>query len=86
MNIQWGPIRDRIVEGRTDDVRSWLILNRELKVMGIYIKIKEVSKFLPNDEWEETLEGAKLRAEIEIERYFKAEEIAKLNKKGEYKI
>jgi hypothetical protein len=54
--------------------------------MGIYIKIKEVSKFLPNDEWEETLEGAKLRAEIEIERYFKAEEIAKLNKKGEYKI
>lgn len=79
--MNWGPIRDRIVEGRAEGVRCWLLLNRELKVMGIYIKIKEVSKFLPDDEWEETLEGAKLRAEIEVERFFFADKLAKSNKK-----
>jgi hypothetical protein len=36
---------------------------------------------MPDDSFEETLEGAKLRAEIEIERFNKAEEIAKLRKK-----
>jgi hypothetical protein len=50
--------------------------------MGIYIKIEEVSKFLPEDEWEETLEGAKFRAEFEVERYFTADRIAKLNSKN----
>jgi hypothetical protein len=84
--MKWGPIRDRIVEGKSDSARCWIKLDKELKVISIYIKILEVSKFFPADEYEETLEGAKLRAEIEVERYFKAEEIAKLNKKGEYKI
>jgi hypothetical protein len=50
--------------------------------MGIYIKIEEVSKFVPEDEWEETLEGAKFRAEFEVERYFTADRIAKLNRKN----
>jgi hypothetical protein len=40
--------------------------------MSIYLKIKEVSKFLPEDESELTQDGAKLRAEIELERYFAA--------------
>ena len=56
-------------------------MNREEKVMGIYVKIDEVSKFVPADPFEETLEGAKLRAEIEIERYHLSDKIAKLNKK-----
>jgi hypothetical protein len=79
--MQWGPVRDRIVEGQQEKIRCWILMNRELKVMSIYIKIDEVSKFLPDDEFEETLEGAKLRAEIEVERYFMADSIAKLNRK-----
>jgi len=76
--MKWGSIKDRIVEGQREGVRCWLLMNRELKVMGIYLKIKEVSKFIPEDEWEETLEGAKLRAEIEVERYFAAAQQIKL--------
>jgi hypothetical protein len=81
-SMQWGPIRDRLVEGRHEGVRCWLLMNRESRVMGIYIKIEEVSKFVPEDEWEETLEGAKFRAEFEVERYFTADRIAKLNSKN----
>ena len=80
--MQWGSLKDRVVEGKQEDVRCWLVTDRELKVTGIYIKIEEVSKFLPEDEWEETLEGAKFRAEFEVERYFTADRIAKLNSKN----
>lgn len=80
-SMQWGPIRDRLVEGRHEGVRCWLVTDRELKVTGIYIKIEEVSKFVPEDEWEETLEGAKFRAEFEVERYLFAQKLAKSNKK-----
>jgi hypothetical protein len=79
--MNWGQIRDRIVEGRWDTTRCWILLNREERVVSIYVKIDEVSKFLPADEFEETLDGAKLRAEIEIERFFEADRIAKLNLK-----
>ena len=79
--MNWGSIRDRIVEGKSDGARCWIKLDKELKVISIYVKIVEVSKFLPADEYEETLEGAKLRAEIEVERYSIADMIAKLNRK-----
>ena len=79
--MNWGQIRDRIVEGRWDTTRCWILLDREERVVSIYVKIDEVSKFLPADEFEETLDGAKLRAEIEIERFFEADQIAKLNLK-----
>lgn len=79
--MEWGALRDRIVEGRDGTTRCWLILNPKEKVMGIYLKITEVSKFIPDDEFEETLEGAKLRAEIELERFNKADQIAKLRVK-----
>ena len=79
--MNWGTIRDRIVEGRWGTTRCWILLNREERVLSIYIKIDEVSKFLPADEVEETLDGAKLRAEIEIERFFEADRLAKLNLK-----
>jgi len=79
--MNWGQIRDRIVEGRWDTTRCWILLDREERVLSIYVKIDEVSKFLPADEFEETLDGAKLRAEIEIERFFEADRIAKLNLK-----
>jgi len=79
--MNWGQIRDRIVEGRWDTTRCWILLDREERVLSIYVKIDEVSKFLPADEFEETLDGAKLRAEIEIERFFGADRIAKLNLK-----
>ncbi len=80
--MQWGEPKDRLVEGRLEGVRCWLLMNRESKVMGIYVKIQEVSKFLPADPFEETLDGAKLRAEIEVERYYTADRIAKLNNKS----
>ena len=80
--MNWGPIRDRLVEGRREGVRCWLLMNHESKVMSIYVKIQEVSKFLPADLFEETLDGAKLRAEIEVERYYTADRIAKLNNKS----
>jgi hypothetical protein len=67
--MQWGEVKDRIVEGRRGKTRCWILMNPKGKVHAIYIKIDEVSKFLPEDEYEETLEGAKLRAEIELERY-----------------
>ena len=74
--MEWGPIRDRIVEGRSSNIRCWILLNPAEKVLGIYLKIVEVSKFLPADQFEETLDGAKLRAEIELERYYAAQKIA----------
>lgn len=67
--MNWGPVRDRIVEGQGEGARCWLLMNKKERVHAIYIKINEVSKFLPKDEWEETLDGAKLRAEIELERF-----------------
>jgi hypothetical protein len=79
--MKWGPVRDRICEGQLDTIRCWLLLNRQEKVTGIYIRIESVSKFIPATEFEETLEGAKFRAEFEIERYKEVEEIAKLRKK-----
>lgn len=81
--MNWGPVRDRIVEAKDEVSRSWIKLDKEGKVVSLYIKTQpeSISKFFPADEFEETLDGAKLRAEIEIERYFKAEEIAKLNRK-----
>ena len=84
--MKWGSIRDGVVEGKSEDAKCWIRLARDGRVTGIYVKLVEVSKFVPADPSEETLDGAKLRAEIEIERYNKAIEIAKLNKKGEYKI
>lgn len=80
--MRWGQVKDRIVEGQQGKVRCWLLMNREEKVHSIYIRIDEVSKFLPEDEWEETLEGAKFRAELELERF----ESAKPKKKLEYNI
>jgi hypothetical protein len=71
--MQWGEVRDRIVEGRDGKTRCWLLMTRLGRVHAIYIKIDEVSKFLPEDEYEETLEGAKLKAEIELERFQRAQ-------------
>jgi hypothetical protein len=81
--MNWGPIRDRIVEAKDERARCWIKLDKEEKVISLYVKTcpESISKFFPADEFEETLDGAKLRAEIEVERYYQAEEIAKLNKK-----
>ena len=73
--MEWGPLRDRIVEGKAGPDKVWLLLNHKEKVLGIYLKITEVSKFLPADQFEETLDGAKLRAEIELERFYAAQKI-----------
>lgn len=83
--MKWGSIRDRIVEGNDGSTRCWILINREKKVLSIYVKINEVSKFLPVDEFEETLDGAKLRAEIEVERFFEAQKVADLRKLKEQK-
>lgn len=74
--MQWGSVRDRIVEGRDGDTRSWILMNHQAKVMGIYLRIDEVSKFVPNEPWEETLEGAKFRAELELDRYKTAQKLS----------
>jgi hypothetical protein len=79
--MQWGEVKDRIVEGRRGKTRCWLLLNPKGKVHSIYIKIDEVSKFLPEDEYEETLEGAKLKAEIELERFQRAQQKPKPSNK-----
>jgi len=59
-------------------------MDEEGKVVSIYVKVTpdSISKFFPMDEWEETLEGAKLRAEIEVERYYTSIELAKTNRKN----
>ena len=81
--MNWGPVRDRIVEAKDERSRCWIKLDKEGKVVSIYVKTRpeSISKFFPDDEFEETLDGAKLRAEIEVERYFMADSIAKLNRK-----
>jgi hypothetical protein len=82
-DMNWGPIKDRVVEAKNERARCWIKLDREGKVVSLYVKTmpESISKFFPDDEFEETLDGAKLRAEIEVERYYMAEEIAKLNSK-----
>jgi hypothetical protein len=81
--MNWGPVRDRIAEAKDERSRCWIKLDKEGKVLSLYVKTQpdSISKFFPDDEFEETLDGAKLRAEIEVERYYQAEEIAKLNRK-----
>lgn len=81
--MNWGPVRDRVVEAKNERSRCWIKLDKEGKVVSLYVRTRpeSISKFFPDDEFEETLDGAKLRAEIEVERYYQAEEIAKLNKK-----
>lgn len=81
--MNWGPVRDRIVEAKDERSRCWIKLDTEGKVVSLYVKTQpdSISKFFPDDEFEETLDGAKLRAEIEVERYSMADEIAKLNRK-----
>jgi hypothetical protein len=81
--MQWGSIRDRIVEAKDERSRCWIKLDIEGKVISIYVKTtpESISKFFPDDEWEETLEGAKFRAEFEIERFFYATQLAKLQTK-----
>ena len=81
--MNWGPVRDRVVEAKNERSRCWIKLDNEGKVVSLYVRTRpeSISKFFPDDEFEETLDGAKLRAEIEVERYYQAEEIAKLNKK-----
>jgi hypothetical protein len=82
--MNWGPVRDRVAEAKDERARCWIKLDKEGKVVSLYIKTcpDSISKFFPDDEFEETLDGAKLRAEIEVERYYQAEEIAKLNRKS----
>ena len=81
--MNWGPVRDLVVEAKDERSRCWIKLDMDGKVVSLYVKTRpeSISKFFPDDEFEETLDGAKLRAEIEVERYFMAEEIAKLNSK-----
>lgn len=82
--MQWGPIRDRIVESKSSESRCWIKLDHESKVIAIYVKVTpdSISKFFPDDEFEETLDGAKLRAEIEVERYYTAVKTAELKSKS----
>ena len=80
--MEWGLVRDRIVEGRAGQDKVWLLLNHKEKVLGIYLKITEVSKFVPADQFEETLDGAKLRAEIELERFYTAQKIGLIKTQG----
>lgn len=82
--MQWGPIRDRIVESRSQEARCWIKLDHEGKVISIYVKVTSdsISKFFPADSFEETLDGAKLRAEIEVERYYRAVKTAELKSKS----
>ena len=70
--MRWGSVKDRILEGEQGKTRCWILMNRELRVHGIYLKLETVSKFVPESEWEETLEGAKFRAEFELERFRQA--------------
>ena len=81
--MNWGPVRDRVAEAKDERSRCWIKLDKEGKVVSLYVKTQpeSISKFFPDDKFEETLDGAKLRAEIEVERYYQADEIAKLNKK-----
>jgi hypothetical protein len=82
--MNWGPVRDGIVEAKELNSRCWIKMDEEGKVVSIYVKVTSdsISKFFPADEWEETLEGAKLRAEIEVERFEFATRLAKTNRKN----
>ena len=82
--MNWGPVRDRVVEAKSERARCWIKMDEEEKVISIYVKVTSdsISKFFPADEWEETLEGAKLRAEIEVERFEFATKLAKTNRKN----
>ena len=83
ITMNWGPIRDRVVEAKDERSRCWIKLDKDGIVVSIYVKTRpeSISKFFPDDAFEETLDGAKRRAEIEVERYFMADSIAKLNRK-----
>ena len=87
-DMNWGPVRDRMIEAKDERSRCWIKLDTEGKVISLYVKTQPstISKFFPDDEWEETLEGAKFRAEFEVERFFYAMKLAKLQTKKEYKI
>jgi hypothetical protein len=66
--IKWCPVVDRHVRGDSDYGVVWIRLNREDKVIALYLNhTGEKEKFLPLDEKEEQLDWMKLRAETILE-------------------
>jgi len=57
--INWEPIIDHHVRGRSETCDVYIRLDREKKVSGIYLMGREVQKWVPLTPSEETLAGAK---------------------------
>jgi hypothetical protein len=57
--INWEPELERHVRGRAETGDVWIRLDREGKVLGIYLMGRETQKWVPCTPNEETLAGAK---------------------------
>jgi hypothetical protein len=67
--INWKPAKDRIVEGDFANGKSWIKLDKEGKVISMYLKVGDYTeKFFPEDEAELELDFAQLCIEIELEK------------------
>jgi hypothetical protein len=57
--IHWEPIKDRHVRGRSETCDIYIRVDREERVLGIYLMFGETEKWVPRLPSEETLPGAK---------------------------
>ena len=58
-SVTWGEVKDRHIVGSSLLGQVFIRLNREDKVSGIYLMFDDIEKFVPKNEKEETVEGAK---------------------------
>lgn len=57
--INWGDVKDRHILGHSPLGKLFIRLNRENKVSGMYTMFDNVEKFVPENESQESVEGAK---------------------------
>lgn len=79
--INWQPLLDRHIVGTCPYGKVWIRLDRVGVVSGVYTVFETTEKYLPSDELEETVEGAKLLAEQLVKNKELADEIAVKNRR-----
>lgn len=79
--IEWGPIIDRHVHGKSDRGSLWIRLDREDMVLALYTLFNGIVKYVPETDEEQELEAMKIRAELILDQHDFAEKLAINNKR-----
>jgi len=73
--IEWFGQIDNLIKGTCPRGDLWIRLDRAGKVNGLYFMFDSVYKMVPKDSVEESIDGIKMVAEYELEKWKKAESL-----------